>query len=69
MNIVLVVGPSGVGKSTAIELVKRHLERVVFHSLDDLAALFGAGQKLFEKACVQSFGDISTMMSGSWSSA
>lgn len=53
MEIVLIVGPSGVGKSSAIELVKRQFEHMIFHSLDDLAASFGAEEGLIDAACVQ----------------
>lgn len=53
MEIVLIVGPSGVGKSSAIELVKHQFEHMIFHSLDDLAASFGAEERLIDTACVQ----------------
>ena len=53
MDIILIVGPSGVGKSSAIELVKRQFEHMIFHGLDDLAASFGAGERLIDTACVQ----------------
>lgn len=53
MEIVLIVGQSGVGKSSAIELSQRQFEHMIFHSLDDLAASFGAEERLIDSACVQ----------------
>lgn len=53
MKTVLIVGPSGVGKSSAIELVKCRFVDAIFHSLDDLAASFGAEEGVIETACVQ----------------
>ena len=46
--IVLVVGPSGVGKSSTCELAARHFPQVVFRDLDGLAARCG-----FEMGIIQ----------------
>ena len=46
--IVLVVGPSGVGKSSTCDLAARHFPQVVFRDLDGLAARYG-----FEKGIIQ----------------
>ena len=50
--IVLIVGPSGVGKTTASQAVKPELPSCVFESLDDLAAGWAYGTRILPQADV-----------------
>ena len=47
--IVLVVGPSGVGKSSTCALAARHFPQVVFCDLDGLAAKYGFEQGIIQE--------------------
>lgn len=51
-QIVLIVGPSGVGKTTASQAVKSAFPELIFDDLDNLAARWAHGKGLIDQADV-----------------
>lgn len=52
MKIVLIVGPSGIGKSSSLDRIKHNYPDCAFGNLDDLASIRGVELQLIDAQCI-----------------